>query len=193
MKHEPIKTDPLPADLNSLRSTVACSESLLQFDLLDCLRLQQFASARGVRLFGADAILNLWKSGILRADVVWSPSSDNPFQLPTIKKRGGGFLYSDTRHASPQIRRNFFGQLGLDASIKVRCYVEGATEHGAYASAFSEFGSIEFIDLAGRFVQSGGKGLAFAQSLKNDKAHHIFSAVCLDADRGDNLRTLRKS
>ena len=87
--------------------------------------------------------------------------------------------------------RDFLTLLGLDHGTRVRCYVEGETELGAMMHAVEGLGAIEFINLRGQFVQRGGRGLAFAESLEADYAAKIISVVMLDGDVSDNVRVLR--
>jgi hypothetical protein len=87
--------------------------------------------------------------------------------------------------------RDFLTLLGLDHGTRVRCYVEGETELGAMTRAVEDLGAIEFINLRGQFVQRGGKGLAFAESMEADYAAKVISIVLLDSDAGDNVRVLR--
>jgi hypothetical protein len=95
--------------------------------------------------------------------------------------------------SSWETRRDFLTSMGLDYGVKVRCYVEGDTEYGAFASAVGDAGGTEFINLRGHVVEKKGKGLSFAASLKNDQKSHIFSVVVMDQDREDHIRALNKA
>jgi len=95
--------------------------------------------------------------------------------------------------SSWETRRDFLTSMGLDYGVKVRCYVEGDTEYGAFASSVGDAGGTEFINLRGQVVEKKGKGLSFAASLKNDQKSHIFSVVVLDQDREDHIRALNKA
>jgi hypothetical protein len=97
-------------------------------------------------------------------------------------------IFDSTR----EVRRQFFTSMGIDAGIKTRCYVEGDTELGALDYAVVGAG-VEFVNLSGQVAQRRGKGLAFIDSLENDKRHHIFSIVVLDGDVSENVRALRKA
>lgn len=89
--------------------------------------------------------------------------------------------------------KDFLMEAGLDFGVKVRCYLEGETEFGAINYALGTIGSIQLINLKGQFVERGGKGLAFRDSLENDLKAKIFSFVILDADRDDFVRVVQKA
>jgi len=95
--------------------------------------------------------------------------------------------------ATPETQRDFLTSMGLDHGVKVRCYVEGETEYGAFVSAVGHAGGIEFINLQGNVLEKHGKGLSFASALENDKQSHVFSVVVLDQDRDDHVRALKKA
>ena len=95
--------------------------------------------------------------------------------------------------APSEVKRDFLTSLGLDAGVKVRCYVEGDTEIGALRSAFGGAPQIEFVNLRGQFVERHGRGLQFTGSLANDRKSHVFSIVVLDGDDEDNIRVVRKA
>lgn len=104
-------------------------------------------------------------------------------------------LYGSDRvfDASPRELRDYLTLLGLDFGVKVRCYVEGATEYGALVHAVGDLGHVQIIDLSGSFAERRGKGLAFAESLESDKKAGIFSVILLDGDRGDNVRLVERA
>ena len=104
-------------------------------------------------------------------------------------------LYGTDRvfDASPGILRDYLGTFGLDAGVKVRCYVEGETELGALRHALGASNQCTFVNLKGAVVEKNGRGLAFASSLTTDKASGIFSFIMLDADRDDFVRALRRA
>lgn len=89
--------------------------------------------------------------------------------------------------------RDMMRRLSLDYGLKARCYVEGATEYGAMRSALEGFPSISVIDLQGQVVERRRKGVAFAESLREDAKQKIYSYVLLDGDVGDNVRAVRKT
>lgn len=127
----------------------------------------------------------------------------NDISLPEEDEIGSGqwfpgarkMIYGTERIFDARTRtlREFLNHLGLDFAIKVRCYVEGPTEYGALAHAFQDQSQIQLINLAGGFVERGGRGLAFSKSLEADKAAGIFSIILLDGDSSDNLRVVKKS
>lgn len=104
-------------------------------------------------------------------------------------------LYGTERvfDASPGTLRDYLGTFGLDAGVKVRCYVEGETELGALRHVLSASSKCTFINLRGTVVEKRGRGLAFADSLAADKASEMFSFIVLDADRDDFVRMLRNA
>lgn len=104
-------------------------------------------------------------------------------------------LYGTERvfDASPGSLRDYLGTFGLDAGVKVRCYVEGETELGALRHVVGSASQYTFINLRGTVVEKHGRGLAFADSLAADKASETFSFIVLDADRDDFVRMLRKA
>jgi len=89
--------------------------------------------------------------------------------------------------------RDYLTQLGLDFGVKVRCYVEGDTELGALDHAVGDLSHVQLVDLAGRFAERGGKGLAFSESLDADKKAGVFSVILLDGDRRDNIRVVERA
>lgn len=89
--------------------------------------------------------------------------------------------------------RDFLGILGLDFGVKVRCYVEGETELGAFRWAVGADGLCSVVNLKGNVVQRAGKGMAFTESLEEDARDRVISVVILDSDRNDVVRALKKT
>ena len=89
--------------------------------------------------------------------------------------------------------RDFLGILGLDFGVKVRCYVEGETELGAFRYAIGADGLCSVVNLKGNVVQRGGKGMAFTDSLAEDARDRVISVIVVDSDREDVVRTLKKA
>ena len=89
--------------------------------------------------------------------------------------------------------RDFLGIMGLDFGVKVRCYVEGETELGAFRHAVGVDGLCSFVNLKGNVVQRNGKGVAFAESLAEDSRERVISIVVIDSDRAEVVRTLRRA
>lgn len=89
--------------------------------------------------------------------------------------------------------RDFLGILGLDFGVKVRCYVEGETELGAFRYAIGADGLCSIVNLKGNVVQRAGKGVAFTDSLAQDARDRVISVVILDSDRDDVVRALKKT
>ncbi|MGE3333420.1 MAG: hypothetical protein AB7I36_07245 [Rhodospirillaceae bacterium] len=104
-------------------------------------------------------------------------------------------LYGSERiiDAPKPIARQFLQTMGLDFSVKIRCYLEGETECGAFESFTSGVDGIEYINLRGQFLEKGGNALAFADALKNDMRSHIFSLIVLDGDDAEIVRIVRKA
>jgi hypothetical protein len=95
--------------------------------------------------------------------------------------------------SSSRSQGDLLTSMGLFSGVKVRCYVEGETELGAFKSAVGEASGTEFINLHGQVIESRRKGLNFIASLENDMKSQIFSVVVLDGDSYDNVRALRKA
>jgi len=95
--------------------------------------------------------------------------------------------------ASEVVRKKFLGSCGLNSAPRFRCYVEGETEYGALDSYFTPESGVELINLKGQFIERKGKGLAFRDSLRQDKQSHILSIVILDGDVSDNERAVRQA
>lgn len=89
--------------------------------------------------------------------------------------------------------RDFLGIMGLDFGVKVRCYVEGETELGAFRRAVGADGLCSFVNLKGNVVQRNGKGMAFADSLAEDSRERVISVVVVDSDRLEVVRTLKRA
>lgn len=104
-------------------------------------------------------------------------------------------LYGTNRilDAPQVVKKKFIGSLGLNTAPRFRCYVEGDTEYGALDSVFTPESSIELINLSGNFIEGKKKGLAFRDSLRNDKNSHIMSIVILDGDQRNVIRVLKKA
>ncbi|MEW8701862.1 MAG: hypothetical protein AB2601_20570 [Candidatus Thiodiazotropha sp.] len=102
-------------------------------------------------------------------------------------------LYGSERvlDAPRNVANELIRQYGLDYGVRVRCYVEGDTEYGAFASAIAKSNGIELVNLSGNVIEKRGKGVAFRESLRNDKQSRIFSIVVLDGDRDDFVRAVR--
>lgn len=111
--------------------------------------------------------------------------------MPGARKR----IYGTHRvlDASRRESKQFLRYFGLDPGIKVRCYVEGATELGAMQAGVGRFAGVEILNLRGQIVQRGGRGLAFRQNLVMDMHEKVFSFVILDGDQDDNIRVIRRA
>lgn len=102
-------------------------------------------------------------------------------------------LYGSERvlDAPRNVANELIRQYGLDYGVRVRCYVEGDTEYGAFSSVIAKSNGIELINLSGNVVEKRRKGVAFRESLRNNKQSRIFSIVILDGDRDDFVRAVR--
>lgn len=89
--------------------------------------------------------------------------------------------------------KDFLNTMGLDFGLKIRCYVEGSTEYGAFNYALQGFSGIELINLKGQFLEGKGKGLNFYDALKNDKKNKVFSVVVLDGDNENNIKAIKQA
>jgi len=91
------------------------------------------------------------------------------------------------------VANQFLRRFGLDYGIRVNIYAEGDTEFEALSSEFLKNSSVLVSNLKGSFVEKGGKGLAFRESLLNDIKSKTFSLILLDSDVTDNYRVVRKA
>ncbi len=124
-------------------------------------------------------------------------------QLPEEDEMGFGIVYRDARRelygserlldGNHTVADEFLRQQGLDYGVRVRWYVAGDTEYHAIESFVEHFPAIQLINLRGRVVERGDKGVSFRDSLRADIAAGIFSWVSVDGDRGDYVRAVRKA
>lgn len=124
-------------------------------------------------------------------------------QLPEEDEIGPGqwmvgarkMLYGSERVFDAERRdlRDYLSLLGLDFGTKVRCYVEGDTELGAFSHAAAGAGHVELVNLAGQVVEKRRKGLAFADGLANDFSARVFSVIVLDKDRAEFVKAVKKA
>lgn len=123
-------------------------------------------------------------------------------QLPEEDEMGFGMwvegarerLYGSRRIFDVQgllAKRQFIREMGLDAEVRIRIYVEGSTEYAAFSYLLNPFQQIQVIDLAGQFIQGKKNGLAFRENLIQDDHLGVFSVIILDGDREDNIRIVR--
>ena len=91
--------------------------------------------------------------------------------------------------------RAFLERQGLDRSLKVRWYVEGATEFGFLDHVLGRIdrARIELVNLRGQVAQGSNNILTFRDNLRSDIALQIFSLVNIDNDRPDVDRAVRKA
>src|SRR6266487_1597051 len=93
------------------------------------------------------------------------------------------------------VAREFMRQYELHYGLRLRFYVEGATEWAALRHHFQTIGAdfIEVINLRGEVAQKGGKGVTFRENLRSDIAMHVFSIVLIDGDRSDFASAVKKA
>jgi hypothetical protein len=91
------------------------------------------------------------------------------------------------------VANQFLRRFGLDFGIRVNIYTEGDTEFETLSAEFLSNSSVLVINLKGSFVEKGGKGVAFRESLLNDIKSKTFSLILLDSDVTDNHRVVRKA
>ena len=84
-------------ELRAQRCELATSAELWQFDLLSPQKLWQFAKDRGVPVFNAGTITDLWRTGLLRADLVTSDRAIKMPGLDPVSQENGLYLYCDLR------------------------------------------------------------------------------------------------
>ena len=181
-----------------------CDELCFNADLLDnnhdvyrVLRLGKGTSRLKVRSKLGGAIILRTMSEILRR------AAEEAFnmQFPEEDELGLGLpsngikesLYGAERlfDGDQQAAREYVREYGLDYGVRVRWYVEGFTEYGALNKIFESNNAIELINLKGKVVQRGGKGVAFRENLKLDSTAGIFSFISIDTDNEDYVRVIR--
>ncbi len=124
-------------------------------------------------------------------------------QLPEEDEMGFGMWVEGARekiYGSKRIfdngllaKRQFIRQMGLDAEVRIRIYIEGPTEYAAFSYILRPWPQIEVFDLSGQFIQGKRKGLAFRENLILDDRSGVFSVIILDGDREDNIRIVKKA
>ena len=107
-------------------------------------------------------------------------------------------LYGSNRllDGDERVAEEFMRQYKLHYGLRLRFYVEGATEADALRYAFQTIGAkyIEVINLGGAVAQKRGKGVAFRENLRSDIDMHVFSMVLIDGDRdSDFVRAVKKA
>jgi hypothetical protein len=93
------------------------------------------------------------------------------------------------------VAREFMRQFELHYGLRLRFYVEGATEWAALHSFFQRIGAryIDVINLRGEVAQKGGRGVTFRENLRSDINMHMFSMVLIDDDRSDFVSAVKKA
>lgn len=145
------------------------------------------------------AILLKSMAEIIRRMAEWSFD----IQLPEEDEMGFGMWVVGAReqlYGSKRIfdngllaKRQFIREMGLDAEVRIRIYVEGATEYAAFCYLLNPWQQIEVFDVSGQFIQGKRKGLAFRENLILDDRSGVFSVIILDGDRDDNIRVVKKA
>src|SRR5260221_2586968 len=106
-------------------------------------------------------------------------------------------LYGSNRllDGDERAAEEFMRQYRLHYGLRLRFYVEGATESEALRYAFQTIGAqfIEVINLGGEVAQQRGKGVAFRENLRSDIDMHVFSMVLIDGDRSDFVSAVKKA
>lgn len=93
------------------REFLAKQHHLWQFDLLDCDQFSKFCSDRGLGLVRADLIRDLWKLGLLRAEVVRAPKQLERLPLRLLSSDAERSTYLDDRSV---VQREEGYRLGLE-------------------------------------------------------------------------------
>ena len=93
--------------------------------------------------------------------------------------------------ANPGVKREYIRQCGVDFGTKIRCYLEGETEIGAFKSVVASSSLIDFINLKGKVYEKGVS--SFRDSLRLDIKNKVLSVVVIDSDREDYVRAIRKA
>lgn len=105
------------------RCALAAAPELWQFDLLTPQKLCKFARDRGVPIFNASTITDLWRVGLLRADLITARRKFDIPWLELVSQESGLFVYCDARQVEHRTRG--YG--------------------GAFAAANSEFPPLELM------------------------------------------------
>lgn len=111
------------------------------------------------------------------------------FRQTRIDNYGSHRLLDQDRSVAQAFVRRFV----LDYGVRVRWYVEGATEWGALAVVFEPHtqSGVELHDLGGRVVSASRA--AFEGNLEMDIQNKIFSFVMIDGDRRDYINAVKKA
>jgi hypothetical protein len=83
--------------LATQRYELASASELWQFDLLTPQKLCQFAKDRGVPVLNAGTVTDLWRVGLLRADLITARSKLEVPSLELVSEDNGLFAYFDKR------------------------------------------------------------------------------------------------
>lgn len=83
--------------LGSVRRLLAANYELWHLDVFPAWRVRQFASDRGVPSLSSDSVENLWKSGLIRCDVLVSEEELGIDGLECVAEDDGQFRYCDRR------------------------------------------------------------------------------------------------
>ena len=106
-------------------------------------------------------------------------------------------FYSSNRllDGDESVAREFMRQYKFPYGLRLRFYVEGATESEALRYAFQIMSAkyIEVINLGGEVAQKRGKGVAFRENLRSDLDMHVFSMILIDGDRSDFVSAVKKA
>lgn len=108
--------------------------------------------------------------------------------FPGLKRKHYG---TDRVLDPPNGPKAFAKTMNLHFGLVTRVYVEGATEYGAVHSAVGHMPTIEIVNLQGLVAARGGKGLAFRDDLRRNKARGIYSCVVIDGDVSINSKLVR--
>ncbi|MBS1708287.1 MAG: hypothetical protein JSS65_06140 [Armatimonadetes bacterium] len=89
-------------------------------------------------------------------------------------------------------RKELLQRMGLDVSVRVKWYVEGATEVGFLNAALGGIrdSQVEVVDCKGKFT--GDALVELFEDLKRDKAAERFSFVSADADVSANIAAIKR-
>lgn len=84
-------------ELSAQRYQLARTPELWQFDLLTPQKLRQFAHDLKIHVLNAKTVTGLWRTGLLRADYIASPTPLNEPSLHLLSHENGVFVYCDRR------------------------------------------------------------------------------------------------
>lgn len=100
--------------LAAQRYALAKVPELWQFELLTAQQIYRFARDRDIEIFNADTVTELWRVGLLRADLIRAKKKLEIPSLELVSEENGLFTYCDKR----QVEHRAQGYAGLFSKTK---------------------------------------------------------------------------